>query len=213
MNRGDAGDRSPPYRRSRRAIERRRDDEAGRAIRDGDRGRRPGRPFGRLPPEARGPVVRDPRRERPDRRQLARALGFAEALLARIARQPPRHAVPRATHCLSDERRDGGLPRGVRGSVRAARANGDLRGGLVQGRQPLPGERPRGRVRSGQRRRRDGCLPEAVRAPFRLRARSEHHSAPLERLSQSLAAAGWSRARRRREPLGLGRRVRGIGRA
>ena len=45
--------------------------EADRAIRDGDRRRRPGRALGGLPPQAAGTLVRDPRCERADRRFVA----------------------------------------------------------------------------------------------------------------------------------------------
>ena len=63
--------------------------------RDRHHRRRPGRPGDRLPPAAARPPVRDPRRELPGRRQLAPAVGHAQALLACQVRRPARPAVPR----------------------------------------------------------------------------------------------------------------------
>ena len=68
----------------------------------------------RLPPgEARAPV-RDPRCERADRRPVAQALGLPQAVLTRGIRRAPGHALPGETGVLSDDARDGRLPRGVR---------------------------------------------------------------------------------------------------
>ena len=89
--------------------------------------------------------------------------------------------------------------------------SGDGRGRADEGGRPLRRERRRRALRSRQRRRRHRRLPEAVHARVRGRARSEHHPASLQRLPQPVAAAGRAGARRRREPLGLGHRLRGIG--
>ena len=108
----------PSYRRLQRR-QRRQDDEAGRALRDGDRRRGPGRALRRLPPEAAGALVRDPRCERADRRLVAQPLGLAPALLAGVPRRAAGDAVPGAAHRVPDEGRDGRLPRGVRDALRA----------------------------------------------------------------------------------------------
>src|SRR6476646_1960055 len=72
------------------------DDGNATAVRHGrDRGRA-GRAFGRLPPQAARAVVRDPRRRRPHRRQLAEAVGLAAPVLAGAPRRTAGHAVPRA---------------------------------------------------------------------------------------------------------------------
>ena len=141
---------------------------AGESVRDGDHRRRPGRPRGRLPPEAAGPVVRDPRRERARRRQLAQALGLAAALLAGEPRRAARDAVPGAARRRTRRRtrwpttsrptpRDFELP--VRSGDGGRRAD--------EGGRPLRRTRRRPALRGRQRRRRDGRLPEAARPELR----------------------------------------------
>src|SRR5512133_2299436 len=93
------------------------DHDAGRAIRDGDRGWGPGRALRRLLPEEAGALVRHPRRERTDRRLVAQALGLAAALLAGVSRRAAGDAVPRAAVDVPDEGRDGRLPRGIRDAL------------------------------------------------------------------------------------------------
>ena len=65
------------------------------AFRDGDRRRWSGRPRGRVPPAEARPAVRDPGRERADRRLLAHAmLGLAPALHPRRSRRAAGLALP-----------------------------------------------------------------------------------------------------------------------
>ena len=123
----------------------------------------------------------------------------------------PGMPFPAPTHRIPDEGRDGRLPRGVRDALRAPGAQRRGGRGADEGGRPLRRDRRRPALRGRQRRRRHRRLPEAVHARVRGRARPEHHPASLQRLPQPVAAAGRAGARRRREPLGLGHRLRGIG--
>ena len=102
---------------------------------------------GLLPEEAR-PAVRDPRRERADRRLLAHAhVELAPPVHACALRRPARLAVPGRRLVVPDGARDGRLPRGVRGTVRASRAHRDDRRPADEGRRPLPRRVRRAAVR------------------------------------------------------------------
>ena len=103
----------------------------------------------------------------------------------------PRTDVP-------DEGRDGRLPRGVRGALRASGPQRRGRRGADEGERPIRRAGRQRALRGRQRRRRHRRLQEAVHARVRGRARSEHHPASLQRLPQPVAAAGRAGARRRR---------------
>ena len=79
------------------------------------------------------------------------------------------------------------------------------------GRCPLRAPRRRPAPPGRERRHRDGGHAEAARAELRAGARSAGETAPLQRLPESLPAPGRAGARRRREPLWLGHRLRGCG--
>ena len=101
---------------------------ASRARRDRDHRRRPGGPGGRVPPGAARPAVRDPRRPRARRRRLAQALGLPAPVHARAATTAcPGCPFPAPTLVLPDQGRDGRLPRGLRGALRAAGPHGRAR--------------------------------------------------------------------------------------
>ena len=109
------------------------------------------------------PVVRDPRRERARRRSVAEPLGLAPALLAGELRRASRAALPGEAHVVPDDARDGGLPRVVRGALRASGALGVAVDALTNGRCPLRASRVGDRrARGRQRRRRDGRDAEAA---------------------------------------------------
>ena len=101
------------------------------------------------------------------------------------------HAVPGRRPSVPDQGRDGGLPRGVRGAVRAARADRRPGGAALARRRPLPGggRRPASveaehvvvAMASYQR-------PQA--AGVRARARPRHRAAALARLPQPGASCG-----------------------
>ncbi len=184
-------------------------DECRRAIRDGRHRRKPGGPGGRLSPCERRPAVPDPGRQRPDWRRLAQPLGFPPALHARALRRAAGMALSRARLVVPDEGRNGRLPRGVRRALRAARSKRGPCRQNFQGRRPVRrriGERPH---RGRQRRRRDRRAPALPASRVRASARSQHRSAPLERVLQSSAASGGRRARRRRRQLRSGDLLRG----
>ena len=82
--------------------------------------RRPGRSLHRLPPQAAGPGVRDPRRGATDRRPVASAVGHPQALLPRAVRRPARAAVPGEEVVVPRQGGGGQLPRVVRRGVRPA---------------------------------------------------------------------------------------------
>ena len=75
-------------------------------------------------PGAAWPVVRDPRRQRADRRLVAEAVGLAAPVHAGQVRRPRSGCHSRAGLQLPDEGRDGRLPRGLREALRAAGADG-----------------------------------------------------------------------------------------
>ena len=92
-----------------------------------------------------GAIVRDPRRETSGRRQLARALGLASKLYSPASRDAlPGHAVPGAVDRVPDHGRDGRLPRGVCGAIRAAGAP-ESASTLSRGGRPLRRDRRRTR--------------------------------------------------------------------
>ena len=155
------------------------------------------------------PLLRDPGRKRADRGPLAPALGFAEAVLTREVRRAPGHALPRAASLLPHGARDGRLPRGVRGALRASRPIEHGCGRPKEGGGPLRRHGGGPDLRGGQRRRRVGRDAEAGRAELRAGARPADQAAPFERLPQPFAAAGGQRSRGRREPLGSRYRLRG----
>ena len=177
-------------------------------VRDGDRRRRPGGARdGYHLGEAR-PIVRDPRRGRACRRSW-RGAGTRCGSTRPPVRRAPGHALPGEAHVISDDARDGRLPRGVRGALRAARSSGTAvdtlakdDGGYVAAPRATD---VRGRQR-GRRDRRDAEAPT-----FRLRAGAR----PAASLSSTRATTETSRscrrarARGRREPLGRGHRPRG----
>ena len=101
------------------------------------------------------------------------------------------------------------LPGGVRGAVRAPRAE-QRRGGRARPRRGALRRDGRGApLRGRERGRRDGSHAEASNARFRRRPRSGHPAAPLFRLPEPGPAPAGRGARRRRRALGRGHRVRG----
>ena len=146
----------------------------------------------------RGPAVRDPGRQRARRRRLAQALGLAAPVHARRATTAcPGMRFPAPRLVLPHQGRDGRLPRGLRGALRA----------------PGPHGRARRRARDGARavrasRRASGAsrpttsssprgLPDSRGPGLRRRAGPADRAAALERVPQpcrscATAASSWS---------------------
>ena len=136
-----------------------------RTHRDRDHRSRPGRPVHGVPPDEAGPRLRRPGQQRPDRRQLAPALGHPAALQPGEVRRAPRHAVPGRPLDVPPEGRGRRLPRELRTGVRPAGADEH------QGRRPGTADR-RG-LRASHRRQHDH-LRQRGRGDRHLRAGAKH---------------------------------------
>ena len=190
----EAGDRDP----ARRRLEQQ---EHG-GIRDHRHRRRPGRTCRRLLPEEARPVVRDPGRERPNRRILAHAnLEFAPPLHSGSLRRVARLGVSRPRLVVSDGEGVGRLPRGLCVAVRASGTKRDGSEASREGRRALRRGLRRAPLRGRQRGRRDRLLRDAVGTGLRVRARSAHRADAFQRVPRSVPASARRRPPRRRRKL------------
>ena len=181
-------------------------------VRDGDRRRRPGRARDGLPPGEARALVRDPGRERADRRPVARSAGTRCGCTRPPSTTGSRACrFPQAASVLPDDARDGATT-----SRRTQRASSFpcARATAV--------ERAREGARTATSSRRatqtfeadnvvvaTGVMQKPFVPSFAPELDPRITAAPLERLPQPLAAPGGPRSRGRREPLGSRHRLRG----
>jgi len=185
---------------SARQPSRRRPDR--REVRHDRHRRRPGGPRGRLLPEAKRQLFRDPRRERADRRLVADPyLELAPPVHACALRRPAGLAVPCARLVVSDRARDRRLPRGLCGALRASGSHRDDRRPALQERRRLRRRMRRAPVRGRARGRCDRLLRDAFGPRLRSGARPADRADALQRIPRSLPAPS-----RRRSP-GRGRKL------
>ena len=156
----------------------------------------------------RGRDVRHPRRQRAHRRRVAQALGLAASLLAGQVRRPGRDAVSRAGLQLSDQGRDGGLPRDRTRSTSSCRCGPASRSAVSRddGSRYLV-EAGDQRFEADQRRGRDGDVPEAARAGVRAELDPAIVQLHSQRIPEPGAAAAGRRAPRRRRQFRRGHRA------
>ena len=172
----------------------------------------PGRTCRRLLPEEARPVVRDPGRERPNRRILAHSnLEFAAPLHPGSLRRVARLGLSRSGLVVSDRERVGRLPRGLCAAVRASRAKRDGSEASREGRRALCRGLRRAPLRGRQCGRRDRLLRDAVGTGLRVRARSAHRADAFQRVPRSVPASARRRPPRRRRKLGRGHRDGSVG--
>ena len=101
-----------------------------------------------LPPGEARSALRDPGRERADRRLLAQAMGLAARVHPRALRRAAGLALPGAGLVVPHQGRGGRLPGGLCGPVRSSRSHRRPRGRALQGGRPV---RRDGRATAGSR--------------------------------------------------------------
>ena len=145
-------------------------DGGDRAVRHGNRRRRPGRPRCRVSPGEARPRVRHPGRGRASRRLLAQALGLAPTVHPGPLRRSAGLGVPSSVLVVPHEGRPGRLLCGLRCALRAPRPNRRTRGPALERRtEPslwcpaTSGSRPRTWSWRPGRTRAPGSLPSRAR--------------------------------------------------